>query len=321
MKMKRTSVIGSVIAACMLLSGCGNDKTAENLGKIAKGLFGNIEYDSVPERWKNEYVSDNRAAAQAIKALLKSADDGDREAFAKNFTDELRARADFERLLDTFFASYPTGLSEVKLDGGGVSSSGSYRAGHDVQEGSTHYECTLNGEWYMINLGFCYENTDEPEKVGVDFFMIKNLEAQAVHQDAYSRDSDHYDDIVLLCDIRSSDEVSARLIDGQAFLWTDTDTQKLTANEMRELLSKYRSLAAPEVSDRIGKANAERKFFNCTGYDHYYELVPENGEPRYAYICANSSYGRIIYAYLCTPEKTVYDVPALCPYIKPEDRE
>ena len=318
--MKRKITICALLAACMMLSGCGNDKTVENLGKIAKGLFGNIEYDSVPERWKNEYVSDNRAAAQVIKALLEAADAGDREAFAKNFTDELRAGAGFEGLLDAFFASYPKGFSEVKLDGGGVSSSGSYNAGHDVQEGSTFYECTLNGEWYIINLGFCYENTDEPEKVGVDFFMIKNLEAQAVHQDAFSRDRDHYDNIVLLCDIRSSDQVNARMIDGKALLWTDTDTEKLTADEMRELLSAYRSLAAPEVRDRIGKANAEQKFFNCTGYDYYYELVPENGEPRYAYICANSPYGRIITAYLCTTDDSVDGVPALCPYIKPEDR-
>ena len=314
---KRYGMIGAVLAACMVLSGCVNDKTVENLGRLVKGTLGFTGYDSVSERWKNEHVSDNRAAEQAIEALIESADRGDRDAFAKNFTDELRGTSEFDSLLDDFFAEYPKGLSEVRLNGSGVSSSGSYNYGHNVLEGSTNYKCTLNGEWYIINLGFCYENTDEPEKVGVDFFTIMNTEARAVHQDAYSRDSEHYENIHLLCDIRSSDEVNARMIGGYPKLWTDTDTEKLTADEMRELLSEYRSLGVPEVRDRIGDANAEEKFFNCTGYDYYYELAPENGEPRYAYICAAAPYGRIIDAYLSTPDETIYDDP-LCPYIKPD---
>ena len=274
-------------------------------------------YDSVPEHWQNENVNDHQAADEAIEALLTSADAGDKEAYAKNFTAELRKSDGFDKLLDDFFAVYPGGMSKAQRNDGPVSGGGSFEGMDSRKSGATHFICRPGGKWFYIGLSFCCENTAEPDKVGVESFLVMNLEARAVHQDKYSRDCEYYDNMHLLCDIRSSDEVNARLINGGAYLWKDTGEPKLTPDEMRELLTQYRDLSAPEVRDRIGKANAEQKFFNCTGYDHYYELTPENGEPRYAYICANTDYGRIIDAYLCTSDSMFFDVP-LCPFIDPE---
>ena len=318
--MKRKTMICALLAACLMLTGCDAGKIIDNASGLAKSLFSHEkkEYDSIPERWRNEHVSDYTAAKQAMDALLSSADAGDKEAFAKNFTSGLRGSSGFDKLIDDFFASYPGGMSEAERNDGPVSGGGSYRDGNSRKGGSASSELMLNGKWFYIILSFCCENTAEPENVGVESFMIMNLEAMAVHQDIYSRDCLHYDDIHLMCDIRSSNEVNARLINGSAFLWTDTDTPKLTENEMRKLLTEYRDLYAPEVREKIGKANAEQKFFNKTGYDYYYELAPENGEPRYAHICANSPYGSIINAYLCTADDQFYDDP-LCPFIKPTE--
>ena len=100
--MRSGSNISAVaIAAVLLLSGCVG-QYFENVGKAFKGHFMDYEYDSVPERWRNEWVSDSRAASEVIKALLSSADSGDREAFSENFTPELQASDDFAETLDAF---------------------------------------------------------------------------------------------------------------------------------------------------------------------------------------------------------------------------
>ena len=318
MKRRIIIVLSALLTVCAVMSGCKDGNVGDKISEIAGGLFDHEEkvYDSIPERWQNEHVNDHEAAKEVIEALLASADEGNKEAFAKNFTAELRKSAGFDKLLDDFFAAYPGGLSKALREDGPVSAGGSYAGMDSRKGGATHFICRPGGKWFRINLSFCYENTAEPDKIGVESFLIMNLEAYAVHTDMYSRDCLYYDDMHLLCDIRSSDEVKARRINGGAYLWTDTDAPKLTADEMRELLTRYRDLGAREVREKIGLANAEQKFFNNTGYDYYYELVPENGEPRYAQICTNSSYGDIIDAYICSADDIFFDVP-LCPFIKP----
>jgi len=288
----------------LFLSGCAG-KYFDHLGKAVKGYFMDIEYDSVPERWRNEWVSDRRAASEVIEALLSSADSGDREAFSENFTPELQASADFAETLDAFFESYPVGLSECELDGGLVASEMSTHDGYSMQDGSTHYNCTLDGESYFINLCFCHGNDLEPDKVGVTYFTVRNLEAKAVYNDNSSRDRDYEEGTYMLCDIRNSEEICARLINGNAYLWTPTDTPKLTADKMGELIEKYGELSPADVWVEIGEPNAQISWYNSTGCDCYYELQPEDGEPRYAHICASRYRGNIYYAYLCTPEKSL----------------
>ena len=181
------------------------------------------------------YAADYNQDVEVIKALLSSADSGDREAFSENFTPELQSGDDFADTLDAFFASYPKGLSECKLDGGLVSSSMSRHDGHSIQHGSTHYNCILNGEWYFINLGFCHEDNLEPDKVGVDYFTIHaGVRRKNVHladkrlcgivsrggsivskwcliHDQESFIYEHFDDI---CDILAQYDVAISLGDG-----------------------------------------------------------------------------------------------------------
>lgn len=296
----------SILLAGVLCS-CGTDAQVEHIKRVTRGLFQEKEYDRIPDKWENEWVSDHEAASEVIEALLSSADAGDREAFAENFTKELQQSDDFSERLDEFFIAYPTGFSECELDGGLVSSEASYHYGDTYSTGSTYYECWLDGEWYFISLGFCHQNTYDADKLGVTRFTVMNLEARAVYIDISNREYDSFEDEYLQCEITSSDEVDARLIAGNPFLWTPTDNPKLTAEEMHDLFAGYRDLGAKEIMDTIGKANAAIKYSNCTGYDYYYELAPENGEPRYAYISTSSPYGRIIDAYACSSEEILFD--------------
>lgn len=266
-------------------------------------------YNNVPERWRNSWVSDSQAADQAIKALMESAGKGDCEAFAKNFTAEIQNSPSFKAELDNFFEAYPAVLSECELDGGVSGSGGSYNYGHNVKEGSAHYTCDLDGEKYFINISFCYENTDEPDKVGVESFSVMNLGAKALYIQEFNEKAmlgEYEDNTFLICDIKSSNVVDARLIGGMPFVWHSTIDEKLTEDEMRAMLTKTSSMDS--LSRKIGMPNVSIKYSNSTGYDYYYELVPENDEPRYAHISASRN-GDIIDAYVCTPDKELYDNP------------
>ena len=273
---------------------------------------------SLSESWQYSWVTENKAADEAITELLASSDDSDRERFMSCFTKELQDDPNFEKYIDDYFAAYPVGLSECELEGGLVSSSSSYDYGHGFKTGYTSYECGIDGEYYFITLGFCFANTDEPEKLGVTSFSVKDLEAQAVWNAEMVNYDENKPSPCAECSIISDSEVSARLIDGNGYLWTETENEKLSADEMKELLEKVVDLDDKLFVDTVGQPNAVFKAFNATGTDYYYELQPENGEPRYAYIVTATPYGRIINGYLCTPFETDYSYE-LCPFRKSPD--
>lgn len=275
---------------------------------VSTGLVSSFRtYDSLPERWQNTWVSsENIASDQAIKALMNSAGEGDREALAKCFTAEIRKDSGFSEQIDDFFKKFPSELSKCELDGSSNGSSASYDHGHVEKTSGARYECELNGEKYYIKIEFCYENTDAPDKVGITYFSVRNLEAQALYLESVNRDPDNERSVVI-CDIRSSKEVNARLIDRIPYIWHPTSDEKLSEDEMRQLLSKTDSM--DDLVSTIGEPNVSFKQYNSTGYDFIYELKPNGSEPQYAYIVAGSPTGEIYYAYLSSDEKTYYDNP------------
>ena len=321
-KEKKYSIVFIVIGTLLSLSAAVSIVIVLVVSLISntKTAIKRTQYECVPDKWRNERVQDHKAAQEVLDVLLKAADDRDKEAFALNFTPEIQERSDFDDTLDTFFNSYPEGFSECDIEVGPVGGGGSYNYGHNVLNAGTSIDVVMNGEWYTIGLSFCYVNTDNPEKVGVTNFTIRNLGGAAYFRNEYSKEPDYLKDEYLICSIMSDQEISARLINGMPFLWTDTPEAKLTEDEMRELLNNYRDkgIGIPEVHDVIGEPNARIKWFNSTGYDYYYELAQEeDGIPRYVHICTSTAKGRIIDAYLCDSKKQYYDKP-IVKYMKPQ---
>lgn len=256
-----------------------------------------MSYENVTDKWRGEWVSDNRAANEAIEVLLGAADSGDREQFAAVFTPKIQSSAGFEGYLDDFFVAYPVGLSECDRESRMGGSSGSHDDdGRYYETGSSYYIFVMNGEWYRIDMSFCYQHNDSPDDVGVTFFSVENLEANALDI-SYDRP--------LVCNIKSESEVSARLIGGHAFVFEPTPDRVITVEEMKAYVAECGTMQA--LMDKIGKPNVAMKYSNCTGYENYYELAPENGEPRYAYICSSSPTGRFLYGHLCSDTEYLYD--------------
>ena len=309
---RRSAVFLCVImAAIMPFTGCSN------LLSTVLSSQSSREYDSITEKWANEYVNEKIAADDAYNTLMKAAEDGDKDTFISCFTGELRNSAGFSKSVDEFLANYPKGLYNAETDMRPAGAGGSVRGNKFINHAGASADITMDGKWYRVTIGFCYEYTDEPDKVGVETFTIRNLEAQAVYLKE-SNASQFYTEKTLACEIVSSDEVCARMIDGTPYLWQDTDTPKLTAGEMRTLLSEYRDLGVREVRDRLGEPNAEFESFSSTGCKCFYELKSEDGKPLYARISTKTRLGDIIEAYACSNEadSADYDNP-LCAWIKP----
>lgn len=289
-----------VICAVILLLWGFSFSAANGLIEKADGLmekFMGPEYDNVIDEWRNEWTTDTEAAFEAKTALLAAADSGDREGVAQLFTPELRKRLTFDATLDDFLALYPVGLSECELDGGLSMSESFCHEGERVRTGSAYYTTELDGEWYAIRLRFCYENSEDPDKVGVTFFAIEDLEANALGED-YG----YYD--YLLCRFADESDVTARLIDGRGFIF-EPYNREITEESFKNHLNGCATLQ--DLIDRIGRPNVKKKYDNCTGFDIYYELVPENGEPRYAYLSVDDLSGKIYSAYICSDKETLYD--------------
>ncbi len=263
----------------------------------------NTVIESVADEWRNGFVTDSKAAYQAINALLEAADSGDREAFGKIFTPNIQKRSDFTKTVNAFFETYPKGLAKCERDGGQVGSSSSFRSGNNVQTGSTHYICTLNGEWHIIYLGFCYENTLSPDDVGVTMFYIENLEANAL---SYSSDSTVDDDLYLYCKIVDESEVCARLIGDRGYVFTPTPERIITEAQIRDYMEKYDDMKL--LIAEIGEPNAAYYSDHSIHEARYiYELAPENSEPRYVRIAADRITNEIYYCYICSDKETLYD--------------
>ena len=305
--MRKISVV-LIIAVCMILSGCSFF--------FGKKKVDPDTYDNVVDIWQKTHVTEKEAIDQAFKKLFAAAESGDREMFARNFTEEIRNKPGFDSALKDFFSSYPKGISNCELTYKGGGAGGNF----DEDGGATRgfaglYQCTLEGKPYWITIYICYEDTNHAEKVGITHFSIMNLEGRAyylVENNKQQEADPHYcyeDEVPLINYFKSDKEITAKLIDGSPILWTPSDAPKLTEEEFRTLLAENGDKDLSMMFDKIGRPGFNIHYFNHTADVCYYELAPENGEPRYAYITTNTEYGKVLYAYVCTPDSCDYDNP------------
>ena len=296
--MNKTKVVIAclVTGVTLLTAGC-----TSNLIDMIMGP--EKEYGSIIEKWQNKVVFEKEASEDALNALLKAAEAKDHDEFAENFTEKLRSKRSFESSVDEFLKAFPAGLSEAELKYLGGGAGGSSNEEGWSKGAARNYRCTLNGELYFVSVSFRYRSDSHPEELGVEQFTVMNKNAKAYHIQMEDGDPD------LLCEIKSEEEMPARLIGGTPCLWAETSNPKLTADEMRELLMTYGTLGNSALRNVIGSSNSTYKSSNSAAYRHYYELQPENGEPRYAYIVCQTEYGKIYDAYVCTPDEVIYDNP------------
>ncbi len=263
-------------------------------GSVIKDKTWKTKYDSVSEMWKNRRVNENKACEQAFDELTQAADAGDKEAFSKCFSETVRQRDDFQEKVDAFFDSYPGDLAGLEYDDHLADSSEQLHYGHNVKVANNQLDAHKGSESYYISLKCCYENTDNPEEVGVTEFHVFNLEGYADYcYDSFGTIQYPEDEDYLLCYIRTPEDISARRIRGEAYPWTDSEKEPVTKDKMKDLLvnndyfddaKREGDLGEPNVIYHISASNAD---------DYIYELASEDGKPLYVDITVNAE-GRIV---------------------------
>lgn len=252
------------------------------------------ETGSVVELWRHTNVTEEKGSEQALKALLSTADSGNKELFKSNFSEEIQNDPEFNKKLDAFFDEYPGGLSTLEFDEGGGAGGGSSNRGRRDRNYSCSYDINLGDESYYLELSFCYVNDDHPEQIGVTEFKVMNLEGYVdyyINQDGYemSRTKDDY----LVCDICTPNEVSARRVGGHAYRWNESGANLVSADEMSEILDDSKYLKDAIDTGRIGSPNIKHTSSATSSIDYFYEILPEDGEKRYVKIVTSED-GRII---------------------------
>ena len=276
------------------------------IASSATTIYTRAHYECVPDIWRHESVSSAKAEEDIINNLLASADSGNRDAFAKNFTPELQKKKGFGKAVDSFFRVYPVGLSKYPIYDKTRPESASSDSEAAVRTDSLYFRCGMDQDWYFVAVEYCYRNDDEPDKVGVTAFKVMNLEAAAIY---YEDEASNVPDAFPVCDIRSSSEVNARLVGGRPYLWTPTDTPKISEEQLRRILEKTNRLDDPILILNIGEPNLVIKQHDSTEYGYFFQINDRDGELRYAYFQTDSERGNILWALLCTPYEVDYDHP------------
>lgn len=263
-------------------------------GSVIKENTWKSKYDSVAEMWKDRRVNEDKACEQAFDELTKAADAGDKEAFSKQFSETVRQRPDFQEKLDAFFESYPGNLAGLEYDDHLADSSQSLHHGHNVKTANNSLDAHTGRESYYISLECCYENTDNPEEVGVTEFHVFNLEGWADYgYDSFGNVEFPDDDEYLLCYIRTSEDITARCIKSKAYPWTPSDKEPITKDKMKELLVNNDYFDDAKREGDLGEPNVTYHITASTADMYIYELASENGKPLYVNITVNAE-GRIV---------------------------
>ena len=266
------------------------------------------KYGSVTEAWQNVSVMDEKAGNQALEVLFAAADAHDRNKFMEQFSEQTRNDPDFISAVDKFFEDYPGDFSEKEFTYHGHGGQTSFS---NSRGGKREYECDVDGVHYYVTVGYVYQSEEHPEMVGIYFLTIMNVEGQAMSTYGDTDINKSNNDMLLMCYLPSSDEVSARRIDGYAYLWNPSDRPAMTKEEMRACLSQYETLQDAIDAGAIGQPNVIplKDGFDLGNY--FYELKSEDGEPRYANVKTIGAFGKIDSAYECTDTDSDYDDPII----------
>ncbi len=263
-------------------------------------------YTCLTDKWRNEYVSEDRAAKEAMETMLKAADEGDKEEikamFSENAQDEL-----LDKQIDRFLAIYPGGLSQIEIpkeflseyscDYSKTDWSESSENGLDEEYFSVCFDVEMDGERYYISMEGCSYNDDNPEEVGLVLFTVET-------ELAYVVEKEYCDTDYIYSDMMRDADFEVRRIDGKLCAFTPIN-RKISQEEALETLREEFWLE--DYIEKYGKANAIINYDKESGDgEYYYELLPENGEARYLKLEVEDDDIDASYSCICGEEEGFY---------------
>lgn len=276
-------------------------------------------YTCLTDEWRNEWVSPEDAREDALKTILKAAEEGDAEEIKKLFPQNAQGPA-LEKQINQFLETYPKGLSELELpelfskEYSKLSRKGMDSYDEEHYYFSVYFETEMDGERYYVSIEGCNQNDAKPEEVGVVLFTVETEQAY-VTKKKYSETDYIYSNM-----LRDAD-YEVRKIQGVPYAFTPIK-RKLRKKEVIETLRDNYYL--DNFVEKFGKPNAARAdddseegedFYELLSEEeedfyellpkegeYFYELLPEQGEARYLKLEVEY-YDEICGCYICGEEE------------------
>lgn len=242
---------------------------------IIGNYFERLTYRNFRDEWINSsYVTDSEAKYNAVREFLDASEKGDKEALKIMFTEKIQKKSSFDDQLDEFLSVYPGGFLECDLDFTGGASEGMDPA-YLYQSAETE----IDGEKYYISIGACYQNSENPEKVGIEYIYIKSEEAYALRCDSgYSTDSNK---VFVEGVFETEEDIEVREIGVHTYVYTEIERQ-LTKEQVQSAVDSSRSLK--ELTEKLGEPNGNCKRLGWAVYGL-------NEEGVYAVVSYDERYG------------------------------
>lgn len=235
------------------------------------------EWDSLRDEWINSHVYDSSAKRDAVEAFLEAADAGDKEAIRLMFTENIQASQALDKQIDDFLAVYPGGFAGCE-----TSSWGGMSEGMDPAYLYQSAEIEKDGEIFHLSIGACYQNSENPHCVGIEFFYLKSEEAYA-----YEYDTDYTVDtskVFVRGNFQNYDSFDARAIGAHTYVYKEID-RELTKSQIEEAVSSSHSFG--DLIEKIGEPNGDNTRLGWAVYG-----LSDDAEYAYAKVSYDERYGR-----------------------------
>ncbi len=239
-----------------------------------------IGYDNCVDRWKNRWISESEAEEMMLEEFIEAAESRDKDALMALYTGEIQNRGELSGQVDEFLSGYPGGFSADDFESDGAHSEGG--GGETIFD--SDYEGVKDGEWYYISFGACCMNDDNEDKIGLQYFYFKSEKAKVLED----RNDYEYpvDSLYIDAEFQVEGEYETRRVGDYPFEFVPVD-RKLTKEQVIDAVKSARTIE--ELTEILGEPNGSNERMR----ELLYELVPEDGKPRYAVI-VHDNYGRII---------------------------
>lgn len=260
----KKSALAALLGILLLLSGCGLIQAAvealpEGLQNAALGALGSLSQGhwSLQEPIDEFFAAVGARDPEAVKAL-----------FSPNVRE---ADADLEENIQALFDLCPGPVDECVMTSP-VGASKHIGWGESAVTVHNTFPVVCQGMNYYCTFGYTTRDEADEGNVGIRFVVFVTEKVQSNEE---FRDSLEYGDGLTVVPDCPGDYETRRIGD-RPFIFTPIE-RSISADELTAFLQSNGSWTA--FTDRFGRPNAE-----SWPSSYYYELEPEDGQPRYAHI-------------------------------------
>lgn len=279
------------------------------------GRIVNTVEEKVSEKMTDDsggYITEEaRTYNEAVDDFFNAVDRRDKDAVIQMFSEKVRAEyPQLEALVEELFEAYPGPTDICKRNGRMVAGSYSTDHGKKTAEVSQGFPVVSGDTYYWCDFVLMYRNDEDEAAVGVTRVSLYSersfceMRYNPPDRSGMMDKNVDPDPLPLEVEMESELEGEVRWIGGYPVKFTPVD-RELPPEMIREFFESSDSYSG--FREAFGEPNA----FSISGIACFYELPPEDGEPRYLDILFDEEADRILSAYVVND----LDIPGIyCMY-------